>query len=294
MHPLTSGRGGSAQQRFVQRMAAVSRCVARRTTATRNPASLMIALALISACQNRSTAALESAVTFRSPREVEALLRAGANPNIESRSGEPLLWRAVRLQRYDNAVVLLQNGANPKTQFYRVDILFPVVSAAPRCPIDALRALLRAGADPNTVNMYTGDTPLMVALEHGAEPCADLLLSAGAKSDVRNLAGGTPLHSAAKGSSSKMVAKILGLGIGIDSVMTQGTTPLMLAAARRPEGGENELVIATLLDHRANPCLKNASGLTAADIALRFGFTERAQRLAEVCGAWQARQTPRN
>lgn len=231
--------------------------------------------------------ALAHAVASGSPGEVETQLRSGANPNAETPAGEPLLWLAIRAQRYDNAVVLVQNGANPHKKYYREDILFPVVTALPSCPVDALKALLRAGSDLNVVNMYTGDTPLMVALEHGAEACANLLLSSGANIDARNLANGNVLHSAAKGSSSAMVAKVLRLGIGVDSVMIQGTTPLMLAAARKPDGGDNELVIATLLEHGANPCLKNASGLSAADIALRFGLGGRAQRLADACSAWQ-------
>jgi len=290
MRPSTSGPDDSAKASSIQAPIAQSRGMGRRTALIGFSAPLMLALALISGCRSGPTKALERAIVSGSPREVAALLRAGADPNADSLSGEPLLWVAVRMQRYDDAVALLQAGANPKTEYYRVNILFSVVSMRPSCPVEVLRALVRAGSDVNTVNMYTGDTPLMDALEHNAQPCVDLLLSSGAKIDVRNLAGGTALHSAAKGSSSAMVAKMLGLGLGIDSVMTGGTTPLMLAAERRPEGGENELVIATLLDHGANPCLKNSSGRSAAEIALRFHLVIRAQRLAAACAAWHPRR----
>ena len=291
MRPLTSSRDDSAEAPGIQRLTAPSRGVARQSAVIGLSASLMLALALIGGCRSGPTKALERAIVSGSPREVAALLRAGADPNADSLSGEPLLWLAVRMRRDDSAVALLQAGANPKTEYYRMNILFAVVSMRPSCPVEVLRALVRAGSDVNTVNMYTGDTPLMDALEHDAQPCVDLLLSSGAKTNVRNLAGGTALHSAAKGSSSVMVAKMLDLGLGIDSVMTEGTTPLMLAAQRRPEGGENELVIATLLDHGANPCRKNLSGQSAAAIALKFNLVVRAERLAAACAAWRARRT---
>ena len=108
----------------------------------------------------------------------------------------------------------------------------PVADAAARGDLDAVRRLLREGAD---VNAPQGDgmTALHWAAERGDPELADVLLYAGARVDAGTRIGHyTPLHLAARGADAVVVEVLLDAGSDPNASTTNsGATPLHLAAA---------------------------------------------------------------
>ena len=108
----------------------------------------------------------------------------------------------------------------------------PVAAAAARGDLEAVRRLLREGAD---VNAPQGDgmTALHWAAEHGDAELADVLLYAGARVDAGTRIGHyTPLHLASRGARATVVEVLLDAGSDPNASTTNsGTTPLHLAAA---------------------------------------------------------------
>ncbi|MDX1390726.1 MAG: ankyrin repeat domain-containing protein, partial [Acidobacteriota bacterium] len=108
----------------------------------------------------------------------------------------------------------------------------PVVDAAMRGDVDAVRALLREGAD---VNAAQGDG--MTALHWSAEnddlEIADVLLVAGANVDaVTRLGSYTALHIASKAGSARVVGRLLEAGADPEALTaTGGVAALHYAAA---------------------------------------------------------------
>jgi len=125
----------------------------------------------------------------------------------------------------------------------------PVADAAMRGDADAVRELLRAGAD---VNAAQGDgmTALHWAAERGDAELAGMLIYAGANVEaVTRIGHYTPLHLASR-SGDPTTARMLLEG-GSDAraaASTTGATPLHLAAA----AGDPE-VVGLLIDHGADP-----------------------------------------
>ncbi len=108
----------------------------------------------------------------------------------------------------------------------------PVADAAQRGDLDAVRRLLRDGAD---VNAPQGDgmTALHWAAERGDAPLCEVLLYAGARVDAGTRIGHyTPLHLAARTASAAVVGMLLEAGSDPGAATTNsGATPLHLAAA---------------------------------------------------------------
>ena len=108
----------------------------------------------------------------------------------------------------------------------------PVADAAQRRDPEAVRRLLREGAD---VNAPQGDgmTALHWAAERGDAPLCEVLLYAGARVDAGTRIGHyTPLHLAARTASADVVAMLLEAGSDPDARTTNsGVTALHLAAA---------------------------------------------------------------
>ena len=124
----------------------------------------------------------------------------------------------------------------------------PVADAAARGDLEAVRSLLREGAD---VNAPQGDgmTALHWAAERGDAELADVLLYAGARVDAGTRIGHyTPLHLASRRAGANVVEVLLDAGSDPNASTTNsGATPLHLAAATG-----DPAVVAVLVDAGAD------------------------------------------
>src|SRR5262249_9110584 len=130
----------------------------------------------------------------------------------------------------------------------------PVADAAMRGDRDAVRALLKQGAD---VGASHGDgmTALHWAAERGDAELAEMLVYAGANvSAVTRIGQYTPLHLASRASSEAVVEALLKAGASVSAMTSpSGVTPLPLAA---PSG--RAAIRKTVLDHGADVNAKEA------------------------------------
>jgi ankyrin repeat protein len=123
-----------------------------------------------------------------------------------------------------------------------------VADAAMKGDRDAVRALLKEGADVGTPR-GDGMTALHFAAAHGDGELTALLLYAGAStSAVTRIGSYTPLHLASQSGSAAVVQALLNAGADVRArTTTSGVTPLHLAA----EAG-SAAVITLLLDRGAD------------------------------------------
>ena len=120
------------------------------------------------------------------------------------------------------------------------------VEAAMNGNRDAVRALLKDGADVNTTQA-DGMTALHWAAQKGDVELAKVLLYASANVKATTRIGGyTPLLIASKNGDAAMIETLTKAGADANAPTTNGTTPLMLAsAAGKPAA------VKALLDHGA-------------------------------------------
>jgi ankyrin repeat protein len=165
---------------------------------------------------------------------VQALLDAGANPNMPSPDGVTPLMVAIDNFAFDTAKVLFERGANPHLwdwwgrnalytaidmNTYSLDAYTertgPPVVTTKTTALELARLFLGAGVNPNTqLNMHrpgrggnsgryteeimiTGATPMLRAALSQDSEAIKLLLEYGGRVDVPNVMGVTPLMAAA-------------------------------------------------------------------------------------------------
>ncbi|XP_078007948.1 ankyrin repeat and LEM domain-containing protein 1 [Phascolarctos cinereus] len=113
---------------------------------------------------------------FSAPcREVESLLRLGADPNLVLPDGVAAVHLAAGSERENGLqclAVLLQHGADPNAR--SEDALTPVHVAASWGCYKCLELLLREGGDPELQDQ-DGKRALELALEQGNEACVEIL-----------------------------------------------------------------------------------------------------------------------
>jgi uncharacterized protein len=130
----------------------------------------------------------------------------------------------------------------------------PVADAAMRGDRDAVRALLKQGADANAAR-GDGMTALHFAAQRGDAELAAMLIYAGANvASVTRIGAYTPLHIASQSGSASVAEALLKGGADVKArTTTTGVTPLHLAA----EAGSSA-VIKVLLDRGADINAKEA------------------------------------
>ena len=104
----------------------------------------------------------------------------------------------------------------------------PLMQAAQRADLPAVRALVKAGADVNVRNK-TGGTALMYAALSGDAPTVRVLLQNGADINAAATNGWTALMIASVGDYESVIQALVESGADVNQVDVYGWTPLMRA-----------------------------------------------------------------
>ena len=141
--------------------------------------------------------------------------------------------------------------------------------------LEAVRALLDAGANPNARCHAVDMTVVFLAIQRADAEMVRLLHGFGA--DLRSASGRPLLHAQASAfDDNPLIALLVELGLQPDEQDDAGWTALHHAAS---VGYTRNVEI--LLESGANPQVATAHGLTAADLANRNGWNEIAARLRD-------------
>ena len=112
---------------------------------------------------------LVEAVANNDLKAVTALLAQGADANVKSNVGVPVLLVAIRGESAPIVEALLKSGADPNVRDVDTDFT-PLLEAMGQ--LDIVKLLLAAGADVNATirkeyDLLRGMTPLMLAASEG-------------------------------------------------------------------------------------------------------------------------------
>ncbi|ATQ74560.1 hypothetical protein CR152_08535 [Massilia violaceinigra] len=194
-----------------------------------------------------------------------------AQPTVDDKApapGAPRIFASLGKERHAALKKVLAAGDNPNACHGGVT---PLIKTASSGDVDAIHMLHQAGAVLDAPRSAHGGTALHAALDAGQWPAASALLERGADTRQRDDDGNTALHHLANSAhhadvraQAALADMMLKLGAAIDQTGAQATTPLMLAI----EAGNLELT-AMLVDHGADPALRNARGENALAIARR-------------------------
>jgi hypothetical protein len=162
------------------------------------------------------------------PAAVEALLQAGAKPDLKSDGGSSALTLAV--ESGDLRVVRALLSKKVDVSFKRVsDQLSPVVIAADSGDVDMVRALVEAGANLQDKNEY-GDTVLCIAsngdvlAKREFPDLVKLILDRKVDPNQPCRSGAPPLFNAVSGDFPKTVRVLLERGADPNAKDPQGRT----------------------------------------------------------------------
>ena len=242
---------------------------------------------------------------------VQALIKAKADPNLSDPEGISPLLIATENFHFDVAVYLMKAGADPnhwdwwgRTPLYAaVDLnSLPYGGRPDRPSLDSttnlkmIELLLAAGVNPNAqlklfppfrqigadrgadLLLTVGTTPLLRAAKAGDTDAIRLLLAHGAKADLPNSLGVTPLMAAAGLRSNEIDTRgkyvtekdaiaaidlLVAAGADVNVIDERGQTALYGAAY----WGWND-VIRNLTKHGADLGIKDIHGRTAVDMAM--------------------------
>lgn len=125
---------------------------------------------------------------------------------------------------------------------------------------------LKLGADVNFLDPKKGKTALMNAAEGGFLKIAEMLLSHGAKVDIKDRYGQTALYLACGNGRSRVARLLLEHGANVDLPNKEGFTPLRIAAQSGYPG-----TVRLLRKYGADPNVPDQRGNYPANAAELFG-----------------------
>lgn len=190
---------------------------------------------------NRNCTPLHCAAAAGDVMSVKRLLKAGADVDagLKEKTGELVktpLHYAVLNNASDCVEALLLAGASPNILLVYTET--PLHVAASLGSARCVSLLLNHGADVRVQFGNTRSTPLHLAAEEGSAECTRLLLEAGAQWDAKNSRGQTAMHLAALAQSAETLDLLIKAGNNVNMEDSDGRTPLHAAVAKALRGGE--------------------------------------------------------
>ena len=205
----------------------------------------------------------------------EAVLDAGADPNVTDKSGNHVVSLAVHHRNINMIKLLLNKGADPK--MVKLGAQDSLLDWARMPDKDIIALLISNGADPTKADLW-GITPLII-LSGRADmyDTVKMLLNNGSDPNSAALHGITPLYKAAKSGHKDLVQLLLDNAADPNKATTDGNTPLHGAAMH----GHRD-VVKILLERGAKTATTNKAGEAPWHVAERAGHKDLAKMLSSV------------
>ncbi len=175
---------------------------------------------------------------------LDALIKAGADPNAALPEGETILMTASRTGNPDAIRLLLAHGANPNTKENSLGET-ALMWAAAENHADAVRALIKGGADPNLRSTVLTLAPFK-------------WVTSGMVSTSLPRGGWTALMYAARQNAAGAARALAESGADLNLTDPDGTTALTFAIINAHFD-----LAAMLLDKGANPNVADETGMAS-------------------------------
>ncbi|MDR0323844.1 MAG: ankyrin repeat domain-containing protein [Treponema sp.] len=269
--------------------------MAVKTNSTSAIRTLIENRANINARDTHGNSVLHAAVRWNTLNAGTALISHGIDVNVFSLNGNTPLHDAVSLGMTDLENLLI--GQKADLEVRNVEGNTPFMEAAKAGNLSSMQRLISGGADPNTRNTR-GDTPLHIAVSTERTDMVNFLLSSRSSIHARNTSnrtpfqislgvspamvsalltndrlntsddfGNSPLHIALQERVPvNYIQTILGRGTRINSVDSNGKTPLRLAVDTEQWGSAK-----LLADSGADPFLPAVDNKNPAEISFSKG-----------------------
>jgi len=143
--------------------------------------------------------------------DVHKYLKQGASPNAEVQNVRGITYSALGCAAFLNVEIveaLLKAGADPNVKFDGVPIIFRTWGT------EITRLLIDYGAEINTLSDY-GESCLYLAIANGDHSKALLLLEGGADPNLARSRDSAPLCIAVKRGEWQLAAKLVGQGASV-------------------------------------------------------------------------------
>jgi ankyrin repeat protein len=235
--------------------------------------SLLKKKADVNAAQADGATALHWAAYRGDAASAIALIRAGAHINARNHYGVTPLALAAQQGSAPVLNLLLEAGVNPNDPMHVVNSgETPLMHAARSSKVDAVEALVRAGANVNAKETWNGQTALMWAAAEGDSAMVSALLKMSADLRARSNGGTTPFMFAVRKGDKRTVQAMLAAGADVNEKRPGDlATPLLVAIIN----GHEDLVD-LLLDKGADPNAEGgstnltATGAKASEMNIAF------------------------
>jgi ankyrin repeat protein len=197
-------------------------------------------------------------------------LKMDAPPNMKGTElggkafGVPPLVLATQSGRHDVMEALIRAGADPNVKVDR-DQMSALLSAVLKEDADAFNFLLENGANPEAKDAE-GNTPLSEAVFLEQTDFVRKMLDLGANPDVKVPMNGSLLFTAARCKNAEIAQLILEMGGNPNIQNAHGETPLTVAVKTN-----NFRMARLLLKHGANPSLPDHDGFTPLNNVAIYG-----------------------
>lgn len=202
------------------------------------------------------------AIIHEDSKGIDSLLKRGADPNSTNGLEFRPLYVAAAAHEVDAMQALLQAGAKPDVgSTYGTALTFAAMTGN----VDGAKLLLDHGVNPDPVRT-DGMTPLMMAANVGAVPLVAELLKHKVDVNAQDDGGETALSQAARNGFTDAAQTLIGAGAKVDAADMDGETPLMLAALN----GHADTV-KMLLGNGAQADARDKAGRTALILSASYG-----------------------
>ena len=214
---------------------------------------------------------LDATAWYRDEKSLEVakfLIQAGADPNRSVPGKDTALINVCyNKEKVSLIPLLLEAGADVNKQGREGRTAIGVLSDTEGVSVEAVKQLLKAGANPNIKNEF-GGTALTLALHQENYDLVPLLIEAGADVNVETDNGNFPLLVAAARGNANTIQQLLDAGADANHQnQTKKDTALILAS-----DNDHLEAVELLLKAGADPRLKNMRGKTALMYAKGRGY----------------------